>query len=319
MSGFKRATRKRVKLKLAITGPTGAGKTYSALRLATGLADGKPIAFIDTENGSASLYSDRFAFDVMDMSAPFSHEKFIASIADAVKAGYGVVVIDSFSHAWEEILNYKSKLDQRGGNSYTNWGEAGNKFKGILDAVLQSDIHVICCLRSKMEYVQEKDDRGKTTVRKVGLAPIMRDGISFEFTTVWDCDQAHHAQPSKDRTGLFGDRIEQITEDHGARLLTWLASGAAPATVEPPVAAGQSGPQAASAPVAGDLGNSELAQEVTSKINAQMTTDHKAEARALYDQLKAKDAKRAESIRASAKGDYLAMKTALQEALKEAA
>jgi hypothetical protein len=230
---FVKASRKKIKLKLGICGGSGSGKTYSALRLAHGL--GQKVALIDTENGSASLYSDKFSFDTLDMSPPFTHEKFIAAIHDAEAAGYDVLVIDSASHFWEGILEYKSKLDARGGNSYTNWNDAGNKFKGILDSVLQSKMHVICCMRSKMDYVQEKDDRGKTTIKKVGLAPIMRDGIQYEFTTVWDVDQNHQAQSSKDRTGLFGDGIEQITENHGKRLLEWLASGAAPAPANPKV------------------------------------------------------------------------------------
>jgi len=230
---FAKATRKKIKLKLAVAGAAGSGKTYSALRLAHGL--GSKIAVIDTENGSASLYSDKFQFDVMDMAPPFTHEKFIAAIKDSEAAGYDVLVIDSASHFWEGILEYKSKLDARGGNSYTNWNDAGNKFKGILDSVLQSKLHVICCMRSKMEYVQEKDDRGKTTIKKVGLAPIMRDGIQYEFTTVWDVDQNHCAQASKDRTGLFTDAIEQITEAHGAKLLAWLESGKEQAPANPKV------------------------------------------------------------------------------------
>ena len=221
---FVKATRKQIKLKLAVTGAAGSGKTYSALRLAHGL--GNKVAVIDTENGSASLYSDKFDFDAMDMKPPFTHEQFVTAIKEAESAGYDVLVIDSASNFWEGILDYKNKLDARGGNSYTNWNDAGQKFKHILDAVLQSKLHVICCMRSKMDYVQEKDDRGKTVIKKVGLAPIMRDGISYEFTTVWDVDHAHHAQTSKDRTGLFGDGIEQITEEHGKRLLKWLEGGA---------------------------------------------------------------------------------------------
>lgn len=224
--GFKKAVREAAKLKLAITGPSGGGKTFSALRLATGM--GGKIALIDTENNSASLYSDRFQFDVLDMAPPFTHEKFIEAIRAAEGGGYDVLVIDSASHFWEGILEYKSRLDSRGGNSYSNWNEAGQKFKGIVDAVLQSRLHVICCMRSKMDYAQEKDDRGKTTIRKVGLAPIMRDGIQYEFTTVWDVDMSHNAQASKDRTGLFGDGIEQITEAHGVKLLNWLKQAATP-------------------------------------------------------------------------------------------
>lgn len=231
MTGFQKATRKKAKLKLAITGSSGAGKTYSALRLASGMSS--KIAYIDTENASASLYSDRFNFDVLDIKPPFDHGKFIDAIKMAVDNGYEVVVIDSASHFWEGILAYKDGLDKRGGNSFQNWNEAGDKFKGILEAVLQSPIHIIACMRSKMDYVQEKDDRGKTTIRKVGLAPIMRDGIEYEFTTVFDVDMSHNTQASKDRTGLFRDSIFQVTEETGKKLLEWLDKGEV-APPEPP-------------------------------------------------------------------------------------
>jgi len=224
MTSFQKATRKKAKLKLAITGSSGSGKTYGALRLASGMS--KKVAYIDTENASASLYSDRFAFDVLDIAPPFNHEKFVDAIKLAVSGGHEVVVIDSASHFWEGILAYKDALDKRGGNSYTNWNEAGNKFKGILDAVLQSPIHIICCMRSKMDYVQEKNEQtGKSVIRKVGLAPIMRDNIEYEFTTVFDVTMDHNTKTSKDRTGLFGDSIFQITEETGKQLLAWLDKG----------------------------------------------------------------------------------------------
>lgn len=223
MSTFQKATRKKAKLKLAITGSSGSGKTYGALRLASGMSS--RVAYIDTENSSASLYSDRFAFDVLDIAPPFNHEKFVDAIKLAVSGGYEVVVIDSASHFWEGILAYKDALDKRGGNSYTNWNEAGNKFKGILDAVLQSPIHIICCMRSKMDYVLETNEKGKQVPRKIGLAPIMRDNIEYEFTTVFDVTMDHNTKTSKDRTGLFGDAIFQITEDTGKQLLAWLDKG----------------------------------------------------------------------------------------------
>lgn len=223
MSTFQKATRKKAKLKLAITGSSGSGKTYGALRLASGMSS--KVAYIDTENGSASLYSDRFAFDVLDIAPPYNHEKFVDAIKAAVNGGYEVVVIDSASHFWEGVLAYKDALDKRGGNSYTNWNEAGNKFKGILDAVLQSPIHIICCMRSKMDYVLETNEKGKQVPRKIGLAPIMRDNIEYEFTTVFDVTMDHNTKTSKDRTGLFGDSIFQITEETGKQLLTWLDKG----------------------------------------------------------------------------------------------
>ncbi len=231
---FKKATKKQAKLKLSISGPSGSGKTFSSLRLARGLATAGRIALIDTENQSASLYSGRFDFDCADIAPPFSEDKFIEAIRAAEEARYEVLIIDSASHFWEGILEYNSRLDARGGNSYTNWAEAGRKFKGILDAVLQSDLHVICCLRSKMDYVLETNAQGKSQPKKVGLAPVMRDGIEYEFTTVFDVDMAHNCQTSKDRTGLFGQSIFQITEETGQRLLTWMMDGAAPVPLPPP-------------------------------------------------------------------------------------
>jgi len=227
---FRKATREKVFLKLAVTGPSGSGKTYSSLRLARGLVGptGK-IALIDTENRSASLYADRFDFDTLDIAPPFENNKFVDGVNAAIEAGYQAIIIDSASHFWEGILDYKDKLDQRGGNSYTNWKIAGDKFGDIVKAVLQSPAHVICCMRSKMDYVQEKDERGKTTVKKVGLAPIMRDGIEYEFTTVFDVALNHQAAVSKDRSGLFVDKIFQITEETGAQLESWRMSGGEPA------------------------------------------------------------------------------------------
>ena len=233
---FQKATKKQAKLKLSVTGPSGSGKTFSSLRLAKGLAAGGKVALIDTENQSASLYSGTFDFDTCSIAPPFEENKFVEAIRNAEAAGYSVLIIDSASHFWEGILEYKNKLDARGGNSYTNWADAGRKFKGILDAVLQSDLHVICCLRSKMDYVLETNDKGRSQPKKVGLAPVMRDGIEYEFTAVFDVDMAHNCATSKDRTGLFGSTIFQITEDTGARLLAWMADGAvAPVVSTAPV------------------------------------------------------------------------------------
>jgi len=233
---FQRAQRSQVFAKLAITGPTGSGKTFSALRLAGGLLNGtgKRIAFLDTENDSASLYSERFDFDVLPINRPFENEKFIEGINMAVSEGYGIVIIDSSSHFWEGVLEYKSKLDGRGGNSYTNWQDANKKFDGIIAAVLHSKIHLIACMRSKMDYILEDNGKGKMAPRKVGLAPVMRDGIEYEFTTVFDIALDHQAQASKDRSGLFTDKICQITEATGATLAEWLSGATAKQPATPP-------------------------------------------------------------------------------------
>ncbi len=219
---FTKASRKGSFLKLAITGPSGAGKTYSALRLASGIAQKGRIALIDTENESAGLYASDFDFDVVSVEPPFSIDKLTQPTVAALEAKYEVLIIDSASHFWNGILEFKSQLDKRGGNSYTNWNEANKNYDLMIRAILFSKIHVIVCMRSKMEYILEENDRGKHVPKKVGMAPIMRDNVEYEFTTVFDLDSAHQAQCSKDRTKLFGDTIFVITEATGWQLRSWL-------------------------------------------------------------------------------------------------
>lgn len=219
---FTKAARKGSHLKLAITGPAGSGKTYSALRLAKGITQNGRIALIDTENQSASLYATDFDFDVVHVEPPFTMDKLTKPTVAALEADYDVLIIDSASHFWNGVLEYKSQLDKRGGNSYTNWAEANKNYDLMIRAILFSKIHVIVCMRSKMEYVLEENDRGKQVPKKVGMAPIMRDGVEYEFTTVFDLDIAHQAQVSKDRTKLFGEMIFQITESTGLQLRSWL-------------------------------------------------------------------------------------------------
>ena len=219
---FTKAQRTGSFIKLAITGPSGSGKTYSALRLARGLSPTGKIAVIDTENSSSSLYASDFDFEVASVDAPFEISKLVNLTKYVLQGDYEVLIIDSASHFWDGVLEYKSSLDKRGGNSFANWNTANEHYKLMLRAILFSKIHVIVCMRSKMEYILQENDRGKQVPQKVGMAPIMRDGVEYEFTTVFDLDIHHQAQVSKDRTNLFGDRIFQITEDTGSEIMQWL-------------------------------------------------------------------------------------------------
>tara|TARA_R110000772_G_scaffold83288_9_gene176143 strand:+ start:2354 stop:3631 length:1278 start_codon:yes stop_codon:yes gene_type:complete len=231
---FKPATRRGAFIKFAIAGPSGSGKTTGAIKIARGLAGpAGRIALIDTENRSASLYSELTDFDVCDLDPPFKEQQFLDAIKGAEKAGYDVLIIDSFSHLWEAILQLKDQLDQRRGQNINNWQHAGKKFKRVLDAVIHSDLHVICCMRSKQKYLINKDEvSGKTTVQKHGVGPQMREGVEFEFTIVFDLGMSHHAEASKDRTGLFDQDIIQLTEETGETILGWL-EGAAPDDYKP--------------------------------------------------------------------------------------
>ena len=220
---FKKAERKQARLKIGISGPSGSGKTFSALRLARGM--GGKVAFIDTENGSASLYSDRFDFDVLELEPPHTIARYTEAINLAAKSGYDVLVVDSASHAWSDLLDRKTKQDARGGNSFTNWAKFTPEHNAFLKTILQCPMHLICTVRSKQDYVMAENNKGKVAPQKVGLAPVQREGFEYEFTTMFDVAMDHNAATSKDRTGLFTDKIFQITEGTGEMLADWLNGG----------------------------------------------------------------------------------------------
>lgn len=228
---FKPATRKKVKLKLALTGPSGSGKTYGSLLIASGM--GGKIAVIDTERGSASLYSDLVKFDVLELTPPFSPAKYIEAILAAEKAGYDVLVIDSLSHAWvgeggiiERVEN--SAAASKTGNSFQAWGKVGTpEYNKLINAVVGANMHVIATMRSKTAYEVVENEKGKKCPKKIGLAPVQRDGTEFEFTIVFDLSvDGHYSSCSKNRTSLFGDDMSfVITEKTGRDILQWTQQG----------------------------------------------------------------------------------------------
>lgn len=226
---FVKATRKKAKLRLALTGPSGSGKTYGALLIAKGL--GGRIACIDTEHGSASLYSDLVDFDVMELSAPYTPESYIRAIKIAGDAGYDTLIIDSTTHEWAgaggilELVDVVAKAKFRG-NNWSAWSELNPRHRAFIDAMLQSRMHIICTGRSKTETAQT-DDGGKKKIVKLGVKTEQREGFEYEFTVVLDIvHEGHYAIASKDRTRLFSGDAEVISEAMGQRLLNWLESGA---------------------------------------------------------------------------------------------
>ena len=233
---FKKAVRSQAKLKLAITGPSGSGKTFSALRLARGIAPKGKIALIDTENNSASLYSDGFDFDSAPIDPPYTIDKYIKAIKAAEEAGYDVLIVDSLTHAWAGeggLLQQKEQLDARGGNSYTNWAKMTPLQEKFIAALLHSKIHIIATIRSKQDYVLQENKSGKQAPVKVGMAPVQRDGLEYEFTAVLDVAMNHEAAASKDRTGLFDGKIMMLSETHGEMLRQWM-EGAQPSVETEP-------------------------------------------------------------------------------------
>jgi hypothetical protein len=228
---FRKAERKQAKLRLCLAGPSGSGKTYSSIKIAKGL--GGSIAMIDTEHGSGELYAHLTDYDVVTLDAPYSPERYIACIKAAEKAQYAVLIIDSLSHAWSgeggvlEMVD-KSAKASRSGNSYTAWRDVTPWHNKLVEAILTSNLHIITTMRTKTEYVIETNEKGKTTPRKVGMAPVQRDGMEYEFTAVLDLSvDGHLYSASKDRTGLFDGRPDLPSEKTGEMLLNWINSGKA--------------------------------------------------------------------------------------------
>lgn len=232
---FQKATKRQARLRMAIDGPSGAGKTYTALIAAFVMAGeggrvGR-VALIDTERGSASKYADRFPeFDVLELTT-FSPQTYTEAIRLAGESGYDVLVIDSLSHAWEGeegALDQVDRATARGrGNSYTAWKDVTPMHRRMVDAILQSPCHVIATMRSKMEYILEPDAKGHVVPRKVGMAPIQRQGIEYEFDVVADMDLEHKIVVSKTRCPAIDGLVEvKPTGRWFAPLKGWLMDGA---------------------------------------------------------------------------------------------
>ena len=171
---FRKAERRKAKLRLGITGPAGSGKTYGALLVAFGL--GGKIAMIDTENGSGD-------YDVGSIGAPYTVQKYLQAIHEAESSGYDVVIIDSLSHAWNGeggLLDMQGRIaDQSRMNSFAAWRQVTPLHNKLVETMLASPCHIIATMRSKTEYVQVENERGRTEIRKVGLAPVQREGMDY--------------------------------------------------------------------------------------------------------------------------------------------
>lgn len=233
---FEPASRAKSKARIAFTGPSGSGKTLSSLLLAYGLVgDWNKIAVIDTEHGRARFYAEREEYGIgkflyQRLDPPYSPERYIdyvTSAAQAVGEG-GCIIIDSFSHAWDNeggVLDIKDKIASRNDkNSYTAWSEAGKIQNNLVNTILSADCHTITTMRAKMAYAMEEDDRGRMKPVKIGLAPVQRENTEYEFDIVFQLDRQHNATLSKDTT--FLDRWSGIIDaELGKQLGDWLNSG----------------------------------------------------------------------------------------------
>ncbi len=222
---FEKASKSKTKLRLALFGVSGGGKSYSALRIATGLSNGGKIAVVDTERGSVSLYADKFNFDVLDLDNK-SIDSYVEAIKLAEKSGYEVLIIDSLTHAWQELLDEVDKIARAKykGNSWAAWNEGTPKYKKLIDSILNFNGHIIATMRSKTEWSVESDG-GRNKPVRVGLSPEQRQGIEFEFSMLLEINQDHIAHCIKDRTGKYQDKlIDKPDESFGKEILDWLNS-----------------------------------------------------------------------------------------------
>lgn len=237
---FSPASKEQAKARIALTGPTGSGKTYTALIVAGGL--GKRVAVIDTERGSASKYADEFTFDTLQLTR-FEPSALIDALAVAAHAGYDALIVDSFSHFWSGTGGILEQVDNAAkrvgaGNSFAGWKEARPMERAMIDAVLAYPGHVIVTMRAKTEYVVDSDERGRKVPRKVGLKPDQRDGIEYEFDIVGELDQENTLVVSKSRAKSLSGMVIHAPDTRFAEVvLEWLDAGRPAPTVADYVAA----------------------------------------------------------------------------------
>lgn len=230
----KKAKREKIYVKIALMSPSGGGKTYSALKLATGMANEienetgvRPhILLGNTEAKRGYYYADEFDYDIVDIEAPHNPEKYVEFIDFAVSEGYGIVIIDSSSHEWEGKGGCL-ELQQQAGGTYQAWSKVTPRHNKFIEAIADSPIHLICTMRGQDQYEIEKDDRGRTSVKKLGVGAKQRSGFEYEFTCTFLIDQkTHTAETQKDNTHIFNDATATLlNETYGEKIIKWANSG----------------------------------------------------------------------------------------------
>lgn len=237
MSKFKftKAVKSKAKLRLAIDGPSGSGKTYTALAIATHLVPGGKIRLIDSERDSALLYSDLFNFEHCPLPS-FAPQDYVEAIhfAEEDDGGCDVIIADSISHAWMGKGGALEQLDavvkrSKSKNSFDAWRDITPVHNTLVDAMVQCKTHFIATMRTKTEYARSEEN-GKTKITKVGMAPIQRDGMEYEFTMVGDMDLDHNLIIGKTRCYLVDGKVyHKPGREPAETLIKWLNDG-----VEPP-------------------------------------------------------------------------------------
>ncbi len=223
---LKKSNRNQARIRVAMQGPSGSGKSYSSLLLAYGICqDWKRIAVIDSESQSAHLYSHLGEYNVLNLSAPFTPERYIEAINTCENAGMEVIIIDSLSHCWDGDGGILDIHAQMAGNSFTNWSKVTPRHNALVQKILSSGSHIIATIRSKQDYVITEKN-GKSVPEKVGMKGIQKDGLEYDYTIVFELDIYNLINCTKDRTRLFNSRIPfKIDESVGKKIKNWCKDG----------------------------------------------------------------------------------------------
>ena len=206
---FTKAVKYAAKGRVALVGPAGSGKSYTMLLIARALAgpNGK-IAAIDTEHGSLSKYADIFDFDVMELDS-FSPQSFVDALHAAEDAGYDVFCCDSLSHFWvgkDGALEFVDMAGKRNRDNMGGWKEFRPHERAMVDEMVSSTCHVVCTMRTKTDYQEQTDSNGKKKRVKVGLAPVQREGLEYEFDLIGYMDEENTFIADKTRCSAYSQK-----------------------------------------------------------------------------------------------------------------
>lgn len=229
----KQAVRNKVFVKVALMAPSGGGKTFSSLRVATGMAqeiekrEGRKARILlgNTEGDRGYYYANEFDYEIVDLDPPYTPEKFTSFLHWAEEEKYDIVILDSASHEWEGRGGCL-EIHAKAGGRYQDWKDVTPRHEKFIDAMSKTKINLIATMRGKDKYELEKDDNGKTSVNKLGVGAKQREGFEFEFTCTFMIDQkTNFATYQKDNTHIFENEISVLlTEEHGRKLIQWANS-----------------------------------------------------------------------------------------------
>ena len=226
---IRKAEKRQLALKILCSGASGSGKTYSALRLATGIVNraGGEIFLINTEGDRGEMYANKFKYNILDLSEPRSPERYIEAIQACIDAGASVIIIDSLSHEWN-FLN--EQVNNMPGNSFNNWAKQKPRHRKLVDFIVESKVHIISTGRGKDEYVMETNEKSnKTQIKKVGVGVQQEKDTEYEYMVTFNISQdTNVATAMKDNSELFINRYEKLTEKDGEALYDWANSGETP-------------------------------------------------------------------------------------------